>query len=191
MALVFRPARPEDALAIARVQIATWRSTYRGLVPGDFLDKMEEKPRVAYWRELITRDTGAAERAFIVVAEDTEGGVVGFAVGGPDRGGDPDYRGELAAIYILKEYQGRGAGRSLVREVAQELLRRGYQRMLVWVLAKNPYRRFYEALGGRRLRSATITVGGATLEQWAYGWDDLRRLAGPAGTRPDSSAGKT
>jgi len=50
--------------------------------------------------------------------------------------------------------------------------------MLVWVLAENPNRRFYESLGGRFLRSTTITLGGADLEEWAYGWDDLRGLAG-------------
>jgi len=31
---------------------------------------------------------------------------VGFAVAGPNRGADPEFTGELAAIYVLKAYQG-------------------------------------------------------------------------------------
>ena len=45
--------------------------------------------------------------------------------------------------------------------------------MLVWVLAKNPYRRFYEKLGGKYLRSQQIDIGGSSYEEIAYGWEDL------------------
>ncbi|HNI60392.1 MAG TPA: GNAT family N-acetyltransferase, partial [Pseudomonadota bacterium] len=32
-----RPAGPDDAEAIARVHVETWRATYRGLVPDHYL----------------------------------------------------------------------------------------------------------------------------------------------------------
>ncbi|MFS8640077.1 MAG: GNAT family N-acetyltransferase [Symbiobacteriaceae bacterium] len=178
MTVVIRNARPGDAPAIARVQVATWRSTYRGIIPDEYLDTMEEEPRAAWWRDVIARDSGASDQAFIVVADDGERGVVGFAAGGPERTGDPQFRGELGAIYILEAYQRRGIGRRLVREVARRLLERGFDSMLVWVLAENPFRAFYEALGGHRVRSRSIEIGGKTLEEWAYGWDDIRSLAG-------------
>ncbi|MEX1338588.1 GNAT family N-acetyltransferase [Hydrogenibacillus schlegelii] len=163
--------------------MATWRSTYRGLIPDEYLDNMEEEPRASQWRDVISRDAGAANQPFVIVAEDTGRGVVGFAAAGPERRGDPHFHSELGAIYILKKYQRQGIGRRLVREVAQRLLQRGFNTMLVWVLAENPCRHFYEALGGRLLRSQPITIGGKTLEEWAYGWDDIRHLAGHTGTR--------
>jgi len=50
--------------------------------------------------------------------------------------------------------------------------------MLVWVLVDNhPARRFYEALGGQELRTQPIEIGGVTLEEVAYGWQDIRGLA--------------
>lgn len=177
MALVVRPARPDDAAGIARVHVATWRSTYRGLIPDEYLDNLKEETRAAYWKDVITRDVGAPDQPFVMVAEKSGRGVVGFAVGGPERRGDPRFKGELGAIYILEAHQRQGIGTRLVQAVARELLQRGCSTMLVWVLAKNPCRPFYEALGGRRIRSETITIGGATLENWAYGWDDIRGLA--------------
>jgi hypothetical protein len=44
--------------------------------------------------------------------------------------------------------------------------------MLVWVLADNPSRRFYEALGGAPVRTQHIEFGGTLLEEIAYGWRD-------------------
>ncbi len=40
----------------------------------------------------------------------------------------------------------------------------------------NPCRRFYEALGGERLRDKQINVGGRQLVEIAYGWRDARTL---------------
>jgi hypothetical protein len=56
----------------------------------------------------------------------------------------------------------------------EKLLQTGIDNMLVWVLAKNPARKFYEALGGQFLRTKQVMIGGATLEEVAYGWTDIR-----------------
>lgn len=178
MGIIVRPARPVDAPAIARVQVTTWRTTYHGLVPDGYLDTMEEEPRAIQWHNVIYQDAGGADQPFVIVAEDARDGVVGFAAAGPERQADQHFRGELGAIYLLTEYHGRGIGRRVVGEIAQQLLRRGFTTMLVWVLSENPYRRFYEALGGRFLRIRSIAVGGRSLEEWAYGWDDIRQLVG-------------
>ncbi len=46
----------------------------------------------------------------IIVVEAERGRIVGFAVGGPERSGNPVYKGELYAIYIIEEYQQQGIG---------------------------------------------------------------------------------
>jgi hypothetical protein len=48
--------------------------------------------------------------------------------------------------------------------------------MLVWVLAENPARGFYQALGGELVSEKPIEVGDAKLIEAAYGWKDLRLL---------------
>jgi GNAT superfamily N-acetyltransferase len=49
----------------------------------------------------------------------------------------------------LDAYQRQGLGRRLTAAAVNWLLQSGLSSMLVWVLADNPSRAFYGALGGR------------------------------------------
>jgi len=167
-----RTATSEDAEAIARVQIDTWRSTYRGIVPDEHLASLSLDQGRERWRTGLS--TGSTMTVF--VAENESGGVVGFAACGPVRESEKEYAGELYAIYVIKESQGAGVGRMLCREVAKDLKRRGLDTMLIWVLAQNPFSGFYERLGGKRVRTREITIGGKTLKEWGYGWKSLDAL---------------
>jgi GNAT superfamily N-acetyltransferase len=110
------------------------------------------------------------------VAEDHAGNIVGFASGGPERSGDPVYTGEVYAIYLLERWQGQGIGRQLTITLVRQLIQRGFTSLLIWVLADNPSRRFYEALGGQPVRDRLEMTGGIELTDVAYGWLDARTL---------------
>jgi len=97
---------------------------------------------------------------------------VGFAAAGRDRSGNPQYQGELTAIYILQAYQHSGIGRQLVRTVAERLAEMEMHSMQVWVLEANPACQFYEQLGGQRVGAKEIAIGGTCLVEVAYGWAD-------------------
>jgi ribosomal protein S18 acetylase RimI-like enzyme len=174
-----RRARLSDADAIGAVQVASWRTTYQGIVPEDYLASMTVEDHSRRWARLLSQP-GNLDLTFVV---EERGHVVGFAMGGPEREGDDRFRGELYAIYLLKHAQGRGHGRALAEAVAQALLQRGTGSMLVWVLRDNlDARGFYERLGGQFLREHELDFGaGFTLREVSYGWPDLRRgLARPA-----------
>jgi GNAT superfamily N-acetyltransferase len=112
-----------------------------------------------------------------VVAVDGRRGPIGFASAGPNRGCEPAYPGELYAIFIRAEHQGRGIGRQLVAAVTHAFLREKVRSMLVWVLAANPFRAFYQRLGAQPLNTRKITLGGVELDEIACAWDDLALLA--------------
>jgi len=168
-----RSAVATNVDAIARVHIDSWRSTYRGLVPDAVLDGLSFERRRDWWQGILNGPQGAD----VLVAEDHEGRMAGFAYFGAERGNDPLYRGELYAIYLLKEHQQKGIGRMLVKAAAGGLLARDLDTMLVWVLSANPARHFYERLGGVYLREKSERVGEETLQESAYGWSDIRPLA--------------
>jgi hypothetical protein len=63
-----------------------------------------------------------------------------------------------------------------VRSVAAHLLNHRLESILAWVLADNPFCRFYDALGARGLARQRISIGGAALEEGAYGWLNLREI---------------
>ncbi|MCL6633218.1 MAG: GNAT family N-acetyltransferase [Alicyclobacillus herbarius] len=58
------------------------------------------------------------------------------------------------AIYLLQDYQRQGIGRRLFRHVIQHLVQNECLGMLIWVLADNPSRRFYESLRGQPIRES-------------------------------------
>ena len=62
------------------------------------------------------------------------------------------------------------------KQTAGRLQALAYPSMLVWVLAANPARGFYESLGGAFVRSRELELGGETHEEVGYGWLDVRAL---------------
>lgn len=171
--MCIRAADVSDSAAIAKVHVDSWRTTYAGIMPDEHLSSLSYEQREREWRNGLSTP---GEATFTLVAQDAAGDVIGFASGGPERGGDPAFQGEIFAIYLLRAYQGMGLGRRLTRAVAERLMSEGFGSLLVWVLAENPSRRFYEALGGECLEEKVITIGGANLVEVAYGWRDLRVL---------------
>jgi GNAT superfamily N-acetyltransferase len=168
-----RSAMLADATAIARVHVDSWRTTYRGLFPDAFLADLSYEQRAEFWSAAIATPQQGQR---IYVAEDAAGQVIGFAAGGPEREGDSIYAGDLYAIYLLASEQRAGLGRLLVHAIAQGLLDDGMPSVLVWVLAENPARRFYEALRGQYIREKHGTVGDLEITEVAYGWPDIREL---------------
>lgn len=120
------------------------------------------------------------------VAEDDKGNIVGFADCGPDRDNDPIYTGELYAIYVLQHAQRAGIGKQLALAAIGELKRRGLGSMLVWVLADNPSKAFYEAIGGEHVQTREISVGGKRRTEFGYGWKELDSLTAILGKHTTS-----
>jgi len=176
--VLIRAAQLADAIAIAAVHVDSWRTTYAGILPDGYLANLSYERRARLWRDILSApsDTG-----FVYVAEDAGRQIVGFAAGGAERSGDPIYTGELYAIYLLDRYQRQGIGRQLTMAVVNRLLHEGFSSMLVWVLAANPSRAFYAALGGQRVDEKSVTLGGVQLVEVAYGWPDIRGLATQVG----------
>ena len=138
-----RQAVDSDARGIGRVHIDSWRATYSGIVPAEHLAGLDYDERAARWHRIL-----ADRRQNAFVAEAADGRIVGFASGGPERSGDAAYPGELYALYIDESRQRQGLGRRLVAALGGWFLSRGWHSMLTWVLAENPSRGFYDALGG-------------------------------------------
>ena len=161
-----------DAPGIARVDVESWRSTYVGLVPDDFLASYDYGERECARRDLLTDESRVT-----YVAEHPRDGIVGFLSGGPARMDDMPYAGELYAIYLLKQYQRQGIGRRLAGELCAWLISQGLTSMYTWALEENPSRRFYESLGGIEFTRKTMTLRGLDVVEVAYGWHDISSLA--------------
>jgi L-amino acid N-acyltransferase YncA len=164
-----RPATQDDASEIAHVHVDSWRTTYAGIVPDEYLAALNEPERTAAWKEWLVRDVLAYVAAL-------DGRVVGFISGGSIREQIETYDAELYAIYLLQHAQGQGVGTALLQQLATSLRSNGFQSMTVWVLEQNPAKHFYIRTGAQLLTSKDIEIGGATLTEVAFGWPDLKLL---------------
>ena len=167
-----RPATPEDARAIAHAQVETWKTAYRGIIADDFLDTFSVDERTDRWTEVLQRPE---QGSFVAEIDDA---LIGFANGGPERDGHENFKGELYGLYVFPDWHGQGVGKRLVTTFADWLLGSGIATMLVWTLADNPYRRFYERLGGKIVAERDIEIGEQKLTEVAYGWDEVATLLG-------------
>ena len=176
MTIRIRQATPDDASAIARVHVDSWRSSYADVVPQEILSGLSYDDRKALWNGILN-SSRADRHCYVADAPNT--GVVGFAHGGAASKNSPTFDGEIYAIYLLEQYQRMGLGRRLFISVAERLLDDGMSSFLLWVFEENhSARRFYESLGGEVVRSQEINIGGADLVEVAYGWNDIERLVG-------------
>jgi ribosomal protein S18 acetylase RimI-like enzyme len=177
--ITVRPAVPADAMGIATVHVATWRTQYAGIVPAAHLAGLSVEARAVAWRERIADTSAKSAGVGIFVAQAAGGEVTGFAACGPSGDGDAVLAGEIYALYVLTGSQRSGVGRRLVRAAATHLAMHAMPSLLLWVLAANPSRGFYERLGGKPLGTQLIHIGGADLEEVAYGWEDTTALRSP------------
>jgi len=159
-----RAALPEEARAIARVHVASWRSAYRGLMPDALLTNLSVERRTRMWDAIL-----AHPETDVFVSELT-GELVGFIMVGPCHDEDLDARsvGEVM-IYLLEHAWGLGLGRRMWEAGMTALRRRGRATVSLWVLDTNDRARgFYERMG-------LAADGRDKIEEWdGFGLHEVR-----------------
>jgi len=168
-----RVAALQDARAIAQVHVESSKTTYKEIFSESLLGRLSIEDRARSWNETLT--TPEPKLVTLVGCNEAQR-VVGFLCGGAERTGRLGCDGELHAIYLLQAAQRQGLGTVLVRRFVRELRSLGFASMAVWVLARNPSRRFYEALGGKVIAEQEIESDAESFVEIAYGWSDLSKV---------------
>lgn len=167
-----RPAAPRDGDTIARIHVEVWRSTYAGIIPNAYLVRMNVAEQRRMWRGTLS---GGGRGHHVIVSEDAAGEVVGFASCGPARRDTlprrAAYDGEVYTLYVAEDHQGNGHGKALLDACFGTLHGQDKTAAIIWVLADNPARFFYESQGGQKVAERLETFAGANLEEQAFGWD--------------------
>jgi GNAT superfamily N-acetyltransferase len=78
-----RPARPDEAGEIARIQLATWRVAYRRMLPRHVLDGLAPEWLAERWRTAIEAPPSALHRVLVAVEQAESSYLVGFTASGP------------------------------------------------------------------------------------------------------------
>jgi GNAT superfamily N-acetyltransferase len=160
-----RPARPEDAAEITRIQLSTWRTAYRRLLPRHILDELDEAWMARQWSEAITRPPSGAHHVLVAIEQSAQSYLAGFAAAGP---------ADEAALAPEEPPEALGAGTAAITDLLVEPRwgRRGH---------------------GSRLLAACVAHwredGLDTAVAWAYEQDVATvKFLGSAGWVPDGGA---
>jgi GNAT superfamily N-acetyltransferase len=136
-----RPARPEDAGEIARIQLSTWRTAYRRLFPAHILADLDEEYLAGGWHQAITEPPSERHRVLIAVEQGDTSYTVGFAAGGPadEQALAPEERplgADVAAITDLlvePRWGRRGHGSRLLAACVDLWRDDGFKSAVAWV----------------------------------------------------------
>ncbi|MCM3388828.1 GNAT family N-acetyltransferase [Ureibacillus chungkukjangi] len=163
-----RKAVMADAAGIAKVHVDSWRTTYKGIIPDDFLNKLSYEQRTELWNRNL-----AEEDNYVAVAEDEEGKIIGFASASKREENSTPNSSDLTSIYLLEEYQGQGIGKNILQHIFLHFKSLGLQKIFVDVLAENNTRHFYEYYGAKLYSTTQIKIGGKVLDELIYEWDSV------------------
>ena len=183
-----RPARPEDAAEIARVQAVTWRTAYGTVLPRDVLDTWDDRAAEDAWAAAVTRPPTPGHGVVVAVERDA---VVGFAAYGPaDRtdAGEPPGAGpmsEIAVLLVEPRWGRRGHGSRLLAAVADLTASSGAAGLEVWLAESDTASaRFFESAGWAPDGwSRTLETGSAPLRELRWHTELSEDAPGSGGVR--------
>lgn len=168
----YRDAGVDDAYDIAYVNVHTWKSTYTGLIDSALIEKRISG--ILFRTEKLKEALSRKNNFIVAVDEDT---VVGYVTYGHSRNVEYQTSGEIGALYLLREYQGKGIGKTLFTMAVSKLMDEGYHSMILNCLQGNSTLSFYEKMGGNIVSSQTEVINGHTVinEDVIY-YDDLEKI---------------
>lgn len=170
--MTIRPATSSDLDAIAALHVRSWRSTYRGIMPNDFLDGPVEDDRLSHWRELMEEVDGG--RTTLVAEADD--GVAGFV--SATSSGEDGVDAYIEHIHVRPALKGAGIGRRLLAGAAHRLIAQGHLSVYLLVFSDNHQAiRFYERLGGVTTSDGTEEMAGSQIARSRVVWPNLAELA--------------
>ena len=182
--IAIRRAEENDALSIAQIYIETWRSSYAGILPDHVLVNMNPQKSMITFARTIKQNS-----EIILVAEESNLGIVGMGSVGQNRTKDNKYLGEVYTLYVHPDRQNKGIGKKLLSELFNELTRNNINSAVIWVLANNPSRFIYEAVGGKLISVKDVELWNVLLKEYSYGWNNLKSTLNGQLSRSKQSSG--
>jgi len=154
-----RPARPEEAAEIARIQVQTWRYAYRRLMPAHVLDDIDEDWVEQQWRTSIEAPPSPRHRVLVAVEQAESAYLVGFAASGdadeaalaPGESAPEAFGPDVVSVtdlMVQPRWGRRGHGSRLLAACADLWRPDGFTRAVAWAFeADAATRSFFTSAG--------------------------------------------
>lgn len=170
MSLQIRKCQDNDLPFVASLHICNLKETYTGLLPEEFLDKLNINFGLDKWEAFLQR-----ENHLLLVAYEYEQ-FLGFAA----CNADDELQGclYLSSLHVSSFSRGKGIGTKLIKAVAQYGLANTYKAMSVCIVKGNlDAGKLYQRLGARHYKDFVDEFNSIATDSQKFIWDEL-----PVGT---------
>ncbi len=172
--VTFRDITAGDAVLVAALHAASWRSAYRGILSDAYLASDVDFERAEFWRQRLGVLSDADHFGLIAMHH---GAPIGFVF--VTRDADPIWGSLIDNLHVSAAMRSAGIGQRLLVAAADGIAtRRWGHRVHLWVYDANVRARaFYARLGGTEVEGRVKAVpDGSRASTWRVAWDDLEHL---------------
>ena len=99
MQIHIRRATPEDAASLAAVEVTSWRTAYRGLMPDAFLNRLSEAEYTEDWYQNLLKHGISGRKRVLLAVSDTQ--ILGFVRIGAEQ--EAHQNGLVYLLYVRPE----------------------------------------------------------------------------------------
>lgn len=141
--IIYRKAMPEDCYDLAVLKGIVWNTTYKGIYPDEKLTGYDAVRNEGIFQNIVSNPN-----IELYVAVDSDK-IVGFMTCGKPYRPFQDFQQEIGLLYILKEYQRRGIGRTFFDIARNQVATSGNTKFFLSVNRRNfAAQKFYQAMDG-------------------------------------------
>lgn len=140
--MFIKQATIQDAKTISHIHASSWKGAYRGIIPQQYLDVLQDDFWVNAFQSWIKAKTVTA---LLIYDKELAVGCIAY---GKSRDEKLSQWGEIVSIYLVPEYFGKGYGCKLLKAALGDMKIAGYNDIYLWVLENNEAaKKFYERNG--------------------------------------------
>lgn len=141
--ITYRKAVLEDCLDLAILKGQVWNTTYKGIYSEEKLSGYDIAKNESIFQNIVNNPD-----IELFVALDNQK-IVGLMTCGKPYRPFMDFQQEIALLYILKEYQRQGIGKSFFDIAKKQVAENGHTRFFLAVNSRNfAAQKFYKAMDG-------------------------------------------
>lgn len=181
--LTIRHWKLSDSASIARILAQGWQQAYGGFMPKEELgprtDPAHRETEIQNW---LSTEFNYREEMLLVA--EVDGQVLGFIAA---RLGDKDGLGaasKIPLLYVDPDMQRAGFGRRLLLEAASWLESHAPGPVVISAFEQNPFRHFYNAIGGQEAKRIMVKVEKQEWPAILYLWSSLQALREGIAAKP-------
>lgn len=159
----------EDIPMFQHLITVVWQETYPGIINNRFLENLSKTEQQRIELNKLTYNDSLKDTLVLEI----DNAIVGFVKFGKTE--DPEYNniGEIFALYLASSHHGKGYGKELVKAATNELIKQGYNSMVIGCISKNPSNEFYKHIGGIKKSERPFPKTGDDLSENIYYFENI------------------